>query len=46
MLEELVKIREALQPKPSLPPPTKPEGFVNEFAAFSRSVASSASPSP
>lgn len=33
MLEELRKIREALEPKPS-PPPEKPKGLWNEFMDF------------
>ena len=33
MLEELQKIREALQVKPP-PPPPEPKGFVDEFMAF------------
>lgn len=33
MLEELRKIREALEPKPS-PPPKKPKGLWNEFMDF------------
>jgi large conductance mechanosensitive channel len=33
MLEELQKIREALQVKPA-PPPPAPKGFVDEFMAF------------
>lgn len=33
MLEELKKIREALEPKPS-PPPEKPKGLWNEFMDF------------
>jgi large conductance mechanosensitive channel len=33
MLEELRKIREALEPKPSLPP-EKPKGLWNEFMDF------------
>jgi len=33
MLEELKKIREALEPKPS-PPPEKPKGLWNEFIGF------------
>jgi len=33
MLEELRKIREALQPKPS-PPPEKPKGLWGEFIDF------------
>jgi len=33
MLEELRKIREALEPKPT-PPPEKPKGLWNEFMDF------------
>jgi large conductance mechanosensitive channel len=33
MLEELRKIREALEPKPT-PPPEKPQGLWNEFIDF------------
>lgn len=33
MLEELKKIREALEPKPT-PPPEKPKGLWNEFMDF------------
>ncbi|MHA2313772.1 MAG: MscL family protein [Candidatus Hermodarchaeia archaeon] len=33
MLEELQKIREAVEPKPT-PPPTPPKGFGEEFMAF------------
>lgn len=34
ILDELVKIRELLEPKPSPPAPEKPKGFANEFMAF------------
>lgn len=34
ILEELRRIREAVEPKPSPPPPPAPEGFVNQFMAF------------
>ena len=35
MLDELKKIRELLEPKPSPPPaPTKPKGLINEFKEF------------
>lgn len=33
MLEELQKIREAVEPKPT-PPPTPPKGFGDEFMTF------------
>jgi len=33
MLEELQKIREAVEPKPA-PPPPPPKGFVEEFMEF------------
>jgi large conductance mechanosensitive channel len=33
MLEELQKIREAVEPKPA-PPPPEPKGLVEEFTAF------------
>ncbi len=34
MLEELKKIREAVEPKPAPPPPQPPKGLWNEFKAF------------
>jgi large conductance mechanosensitive channel len=34
MLEELQKIREAVEPKPAPPPPPSPKGFTGEFMAF------------
>ena len=34
ILEQLTKIREALEPKPAPPAPAKPEGFTAEFMAF------------
>lgn len=34
MLEELQKIREAVEPKPPPPPPPSPKGFTGEFMAF------------
>jgi len=34
MLEELRKIREAVEPKPAPPPPPPPKGFLNEFVDF------------
>lgn len=34
MLEELQKIREAVEPKPAPPPPAPPKGFREEFMAF------------
>jgi len=34
MLEELKKIREALEPKPTPLPPPAPNGFMNPFMAF------------
>jgi large conductance mechanosensitive channel len=33
MLEELQKIREAVEPKPA-PPPPEPKGLIEEFTAF------------
>ena len=36
ILEELQKIREALEPKPAPPAPAAPEGFTSEFMAFLR----------
>jgi len=33
MLEELQKIREAVEPKPA-PPPPPPKGFLEEFMEF------------
>lgn len=34
MLDELKKIREALEPKPAPPPPSPPKGLWNEFKDF------------
>jgi large conductance mechanosensitive channel len=34
MLEELAKIRAAVEPAPAPPPPPEPKGFVAEFMAF------------
>ena len=34
MLDELKKIREALEPKPAPPPPPAPKGLWNEFKDF------------
>ncbi len=34
MLEELKKIREAVEPKPAPPPPPPPKGLWNEFKDF------------
>ena len=34
ILEELRRIREALEPKPAPPPPPAPKGFMNQFMAF------------
>ena len=34
MLEELQKIREAVEPKPDPPPQPPPKGFMQEFMAF------------
>ena len=34
ILEELQRIREALEPKPAPPPPPAPKGFMNKFMAF------------
>jgi len=34
MLEELRKIREAVEPKPAAPPPPPPKGLWNEFMDF------------
>jgi large conductance mechanosensitive channel len=34
MLEELQKIREAVEPKSSPPPPAPPKGFGEQFMAF------------
>ena len=34
VLDQLTKIREALEPKPAPPPPAAPEGFTAEFMAF------------
>ena len=34
ILDELVKIRELLEPKPAPHAPEKPKGFANEFMAF------------
>jgi len=34
MLEELRKIREAVEPKPAPPPPPPPKGLWNEFMDF------------
>lgn len=34
ILEELQRIREALEPKPAPPPPPAPQGFMNQFMAF------------
>jgi len=34
MLEELRKIREAVEPKPAPPPPLPPKGLLNEFIDF------------
>lgn len=34
MLEELKKIRELLEPKPTPPAPSPPKGLVNEFKDF------------
>ena len=34
MLEELQRIREALEHKPAPPPPSAPKGFMNQFMAF------------
>ena len=34
MLDELKKIREALEPKPAPPSPPQPKGLWNEFKAF------------
>lgn len=34
ILEELQRIREALEPKPAPPPPPVPKGFMNQFMAF------------
>ena len=34
MLEELQRIREALEPKPAPPPTPAPKGFMNHFMAF------------
>ena len=36
ILEQLTKIREAVEPKPTPPPPAAPEGFTAEFMAFLR----------
>ena len=36
ILEELQKIREALEPRPAPPAPAAPEGFTAEFMAFLR----------
>jgi len=33
-LDELEKIREAVEPKPAPPAPPEPKGFMNEFMAF------------
>ena len=34
MLEQLTKIREAVEPKPAPPPAAAPKGFTKEFMAF------------
>jgi len=34
ILEQLTKIREAVEPKPAPPPPAAPEGFTAKFMAF------------
>ena len=34
ILDQLMKIREAVEPKPAPPPPAEPEGFRAEFMAF------------
>jgi len=34
ILEELRRIRKALEPKPAPPPPPAPKGFMNQFMAF------------
>src|SRR3990170_6172774 len=34
MLDELKKIREAVEPKPAPPPPPPPKGLWNEFKEF------------
>jgi large conductance mechanosensitive channel len=34
ILEELQRIREALEPKLTPPPPPTPKGFMNQFMAF------------
>jgi len=34
ILEELRRIREALEPKPAPPPPPAPKGFMNQFMTF------------